>query len=150
MCLVIASQHRYFWYGKRYAVSFPAFAALASVKWSLVTWMCEMCRQRPSVLLTCPGKYISGALVIGILNKPSSLYRCLHKRQRRWYSRQHRPNGLFHVSVTSSLHFGWFLIPSYFHRQVLHDVGYTLTMWHNVSALNAVNVTAFCLIHPWI
>jgi len=98
--------------------------------------MCEMCRQRPSVLLTCPGKYISVALVIGILDKPSCLYGCLHKRQRCWCSRQHRPNGLFHVSVTSPIHFGWFLIPSYFHRQVLHDVGYALTMWHHVSGLN--------------
>jgi len=36
ICLVITSQHRYFWYDKSYAVSFPAFAALASVKWSFV------------------------------------------------------------------------------------------------------------------
>jgi len=95
-----------------------------------------MCWQRPSVLLTCPGKYISGALVIGILNKASSLYGCLRNRQRLWCSRQHRPNGLFHVSVKSPIHFGWFLIPSYFHRQVLLDVGYALTLWRNVSALN--------------
>jgi len=95
-----------------------------------------MCRQRPSVLLTCPGKYISGALVKGILNKASSLYGCLHNSHRLWCSKQHRPNGLFHMSVKSLIHFGCFLIPSYFHRQVLHEVCCAFIMWHIVSALN--------------
>ena len=104
-----------------------------------------MCRQRPSVLLTCPGKSISGALVKGILNKPGSLYGCLRNRHRLWCSKQHRPTGLFHMSVKSPIHFGWFLIPSYFHRQVLHEVCYAFIMWHVVSALNCSKY--YCILH---
>jgi hypothetical protein len=104
-----------------------------------------MFRQRPPVLLACPGKYISGALLKGIWNTPSFFYGCLHNWHVLWSRKQHRPNGLFHMSVKSPIHCGWFLIPSYFPRKFLHCVGYAFTIWHIVSALNCSK--CYCILH---